>query len=160
MPSFDIVSKIDSHELTNAIDQANREVQNRFDFKGSNANFTLDKQTVSLLAPSDFQLKQMNDILCNKLSKRNIDLRTLEYKDPEVHLHEAKQEVQIKEGIDQAVAKQIVKLLKDAKLKVQAVIQGDQIRVTGNKKDDLQSAIALLREAKLTIPVQFINYRD
>ncbi|HCU05677.1 MAG: YajQ family cyclic di-GMP-binding protein [Gammaproteobacteria bacterium GWE2_42_36] len=160
MPSFDIVSKIDSHELTNAIDQANREVQNRFDFKGSNANFTLDKQTVSLLAPSDFQLKQMNDILCNKLSKRNIDLRTLEYKDPEVHLHEAKQEVQIKEGIDQAVAKQIVKLLKDAKLKVQAAIQGDQIRVTGNKKDDLQSAIALLRESKLTIPVQFINYRD
>lgn len=160
MPSFDIVSKIDSHELTNAIDQANREVQNRFDFKGSNANFTLDKQTVSLLAPSDFQLKQMNDILCNKLSKRNIDLRTLEYKDPEVHLHEAKQEVQIKEGIDQAIAKQIVKLLKDAKLKVQAAIQGDQIRVTGNKKDDLQSAIALLRESKLTIPVQFINYRD
>lgn len=160
MPSFDVVSKIDSHELTNAVDQANREVQNRFDFKGSNAHFTLDKQTISLLAPSDFQLKQMNDILSNKLSKRNIDLRTLDYKEPEVHLHEAKQQVQVKEGIDQAVAKQIVKLVKDAKLKVQVAIQGDQIRVTGNKKDDLQSVIALLRDAKLAIPVQFINYRD
>ena len=160
MPSFDVVSKVDSHELVNAVDQANREVQNRFDFKGSNAKYQLDQLVITLLAPNEFQLKQMIDVLQGKLSKRGIDIRALEYKNVETNLHEAKQQVQVKQGIDQTLGKQVVKLIKDSKLKVQATIQGDQLRVTGKNRDDLQSVIALLREAKLPLPLQFENYRD
>lgn len=160
MPSFDIVSHIDSHEITNAVDQANREVSNRFDFKGTNARLELDKTTITLFAPSDFQLKQIDEILRTKLAKRQVDLRSLEYKDINVNLNEAKQSINVKQGIDTDQAKKIVKLIKDTPLKVQAAIQGDQIRVTGKKRDDLQEVIAMLRGAKVDIPLQFINFRE
>lgn len=160
MPSFDVVSKTDQHEVTNAVDQANREVNSRFDFKGTNARYELAKENITLIAPSDFQLKQMDEILKNKLSKRNIDIRVLKYKDPEINLSEARQIVEVRQGIDTEEAKKIVKLIKEAGLKVQAAIQGEQVRVTGKKRDDLQEAIAMLRGAKLTLPLQFENFRD
>jgi uncharacterized protein YajQ (UPF0234 family) len=160
MPSFDIVSKIDNHEITNAVDQANRELTTRFDFKGTTARYELTKNTVLLIAPSDFQLKQMDEILRNKLAKRNVDTRSLDYKDADVKLNEARQEIEVKEGIDTDYAKKLVKMIKDASLKVQTSIHGDQVRVTGKKRDDLQAVIAMLREAKLSLPVQFENFRD
>ncbi len=160
MPSFDVVSKIDNHEVTNAVDQANREIGTRFDFKGSDARIELSKNTITLIAPTDFQLKQLDEILRNKMAKRQIDIRSLEYKDADVKLNEARQLVEVKQGIEAEKAKKIVKLLKESGLKVQAAIQGDQVRVTGKKRDDLQAAIAFLREAKLELPVQFENFRD
>lgn len=160
MPSFDVVSKIDSHEVTNAIDQANREIATRFDFKGTNTRLELSKETITLIAPTDFQLKQLDEILRNKLAKRQVDVRSLEYKDPELNLSEARQTVTIRQGIDSDTAKKVVKMIKEAKLKVQAAIQGDQVRVTGKKRDDLQEVIAFLREAKLNLPLQFENFRD
>jgi cyclic-di-GMP-binding protein len=160
MPSFDIVSKIDSHEINNAIDQANREVTTRFDFKGTNAKFELVEEKVTLIAPSDFQLKQMSDILQNKMAKRGVDARSLDYQNPEVSLHEAKQVANIRQGISSEMAKKIVKLIKDKKLKVQPSIQGDQVRVAGKKRDDLQTVIAMLEEEKLDLPLQFENFRD
>jgi cyclic-di-GMP-binding protein len=160
MPSFDIVSKVEHHELKNAVDQASREVTTRFDFKGTNAKFDLNENTVVLTAPSDFQLKQMVDILQGKMVKRQIDIRSLDIKDPQVSLHEAKQDVMVKQGIDQALAKKITKLIKEKKLKVQAAIQGEQVRVTGKKRDDLQDAIAFLKDAKLEQPLQYENFRD
>jgi uncharacterized protein YajQ (UPF0234 family) len=160
MPSFDIVSKIDIHEATNAIDQANREITNRFDFKGSNARFELSKDNVLLLAPNEFQLKQMIDILQSKLAKRGIDIKCLDYQTPEVSLNETRQTVIIRQGIDKELGKKITKLIKDKKLKVQASIQGDQLRVNGKKRDDLQDVIAMLKEEKLGLPLQFENFRD
>lgn len=160
MPSFDVVSKIDQHEVTNAIDQANREISTRFDFKGTDSRLELSKTTITLIAPSDFQLKQLDEIMRNKMAKRNVDVRSLEYKDPEINLSEARRKVEVKEGINAELAKQIVKLLKDSKIKVQASIQGEQVRVTGKSRDDLQEAIAMLRQAKLSLPIQFENFRD
>lgn len=160
MPSFDIVSKIDQHEVTNAVDQTNREVSTRFDFKDSNAHVELTKEMMTLVAPSDFQLKQMDEILRNRLTKRGIDMRTLTYKEITSSLHEAKQEVTIKQGIAADDAKKITKLIKESGLKVQASIQGDQVRVTGKKRDDLQEAIALLKSSDLPLPLQYINFRD
>jgi uncharacterized protein YajQ (UPF0234 family) len=160
MPSFDVVSKTDQHEVANAVDQANREIAMRFDFKGTDARLELSKEIITLVAPSDFQLKQVDEILRNKLAKRNVDVRSLDYKDPEVKLNEARQEVTVRQGIDAEFAKKIVKLIKDGKFKVQASIQGDQVRITGKKRDDLQEVIAMLRESKLTLPVQFENFRD
>jgi uncharacterized protein YajQ (UPF0234 family) len=160
MPSFDVVSKTDQHEVTNAVDQTNREIGTRFDFRGTDSRVELSKETITLIAPTDFQLKQVDEILRNKLAKRNVDIRSLEYKDPEVKLNEARQTVQVRQGIDTERAKKIVKLIKEANLKVQAAIQGEQVRVTGKKRDDLQSAIAMLREAKLDLPLQFENFRD
>lgn len=160
MPSFDVVSKIDNHEVTNAVDQANREITTRFDFRGSNAKVEIAKNTITLIAPSDFQLKQLDEILRNKLSKRNVDIRALDYKEPDVKLNEARQTVEVKQGIETEQAKKIVKLIKEANLKVQASIQGEQVRVTGKKRDDLQAVIAMLREAKVEIPLQFENFRD
>jgi uncharacterized protein YajQ (UPF0234 family) len=160
MPSFDIVSNIDSHEITNAVDQANREVSSRFDFKGTNARLELAKTDITIIAPTDFQLKQVDEILRNKLTKRQVDLRSLDYKPISVNLSEAKQTVSVKQGVDTENAKKIVKLIKDAQFKVQAAIQGDQIRVTGKKRDDLQEVIAMLRGAKVEIPLQFVNFRD
>lgn len=160
MPSFDVVSKIDQHEVTNAVDQTIREIGTRFDFKGTNANVELSKDTITLIASSDFQLKQVDEVLRNKLAKRNVDVRVLEYKTPEIKLNEARQIVIVKQGIETEQAKKIVKLIKEAGLKVQAAIQGDQVRVTGKKRDDLQSVIALLRESKLNLPLQFENFRD
>ena len=160
MPSFDIVSKTDQHEVTNAIDQANREVGTRFDFQGTDARFELSKNTITLIAPSDFQLKQLDEIMRNKLAKRNVDVKALEYKDPEVKLNEARQQVEVQQGIKTELAKKIVKIIKEANLKVQAAIQGEQVRVTGKKRDDLQATMAVLREAKLDLPLQFENFRD
>lgn len=160
MPSFDVVSEIDNHELTNAVDQANREVANRFDFKGTNAKFECSETTVTLTATEEFQLKQMLDILQTKFAKRDIDVRCLDIKDPEKSLHEAKQIIEIKQGIDKDTAKKITKQIKDSKIKVQSSIQGEQVRITGKKRDDLQAVMALLRESPLDRPLQFTNFRD
>ena len=160
MPSFDIVSNTDNHELTNAVDQANREVSNRFDFKDTDARVEQGKDTLTIIAPTDFQLKQVDEILRNKLAKRGVDLRSLNYKEINTNLSEAKQIIEIKQGIAADQAKKITKLIKDSGLKVQAAIQGDQVRVTGKKRDDLQEVIAMLREAKVEIPLQYLNFRD
>lgn len=160
MPSFDIVSNIDNHEITNAVDQANREVSTRFDFKGTNARVELNKDKITIVAPTDFQLKQVDEILRNKFAKRQVDLRSLRYQDINTNLSEAKQIIEVKQGIDAENAKKITKMIKEAGFKVQAAIQGDQVRVTGKKRDDLQEVIAMLREAKVEIPLQFMNFRD
>lgn len=160
MPSFDIVSNIDNHEVTNAVDQANREVSTRFDFKGTDARVELNKDKMTIIAPTDFQLKQVDEILRNKLTKRQIDIRSLKYDDISTNLSEARQVVEVKQGIEQEQAKKIIKLIKDGGFKVQAAIQGDQVRVTGKKRDDLQDVIAMLRSAKVEIPLQFENFRD
>lgn len=160
MPSFDVVSEIDFHELSNAVDQANREIDNRFDFKGLNAKFTSKENVVTLQAPSDFQVKQMYEILQNKLAKRSIDVACLSAGDIESNLSEARQEVTIRHGIDKDFAKKIIKTIKETKIKVQTAIQGEQVRVTGKKRDDLQEVMSALREAPLEIPLQYVNFRD
>ncbi|HEY2808038.1 MAG TPA: YajQ family cyclic di-GMP-binding protein [Steroidobacteraceae bacterium] len=160
MPSFDAVSELNSHEVTNAIDQANRELTQRFDFKDTGAAFELKDFTVTLKAEVDFQLKQMLEILKLRLSKRGIDLVCLEIKDPVTNLAAAQQEVVLRQGIDQETGKKISRLMKDSKLKVQASIQGDKVRITGKQRDDLQAAMALLRGAKLEVALQFSNFRD
>ncbi len=160
MPSFDIVSNIDQHEIANAVDQANRELSTRFDFKDIDAQLLLNKEQITILAPSDFQLKQIDEILRNKLTKRQVDLRVLTYQEVNTSLSQAKQLIDIKQGIDQEQAKKITKLIKESGIKVQASIQGDQVRVSSKKRDDLQEVMAFLRGAKLDIPVQFTNFRD
>ena len=160
MPSFDVVSEIDTHELTNAVDQAIRELGQRFDFKGTDAAFELEETTVTLTAPADFQLKQMLEILKLKMAKRGIDIACLEVKDPEVNLARAKQLAVLKHGIDADTGRKVSRLLKDSKLKVQAQIQGDKVRVTAKKRDELQEAIALLRKTEVGVPLQFNNFRD
>ena len=160
MPSFDVVSEVNHHELSNAVDQANREVTTRFDFKGTGSNFELAGNLITMNTQSEFQLQQMYDILCNKLVKRGVDIACLELGDPNVQLKTAVQQVTVREGIDTAEAKKMIKLIKDRKMKVQAAIQGDQLRVTGKKRDDLQEVIALLKDAKFAMPLQFKNFRD
>lgn len=160
MPSFDIVSNIDNHEVTNAVDQTNREVKNRFDFKDTDARVELTKDKITIIAPTDFQLKQVDEILRNKLTKRGVDIRVLKYQDIKTNLSEAQQVVDVKQGIDSDNAKKIVKLIKDAGYKVQAAIQGEQVRVTGKKRDDLQEVMGMLRQVKVEIPLQFTNFRD
>jgi uncharacterized protein YajQ (UPF0234 family) len=160
MPSFDAVSELNAHEVANAIDQANRELSQRFDFKDTGARFELEEFTVTLHAQVDFQLKQMLEILKVRLSKRGIDLVCLEVKEPQTTLSAAHQEVLLKHGVDQETGRKITRLLKDSKLKVQASLQGEKVRVTGKQRDDLQSAMALLRAAKLEVPLQFNNFRD
>ncbi|MBT8132079.1 MAG: YajQ family cyclic di-GMP-binding protein [Gammaproteobacteria bacterium] len=160
MPSFDVVSKVDSHELSNAVDQANREVDTRFDFKGVGAKFELQNDVINLTAKEDFQLKQMMDILRLKVTKRDIDVACLKAGEPELSGMTAKQAVQVQQGIEQKLAKKIVKHIKDQKMKVQASIQGDQLRVTGKKRDDLQKVIALLEKGNFELPLQFDNFRD
>jgi cyclic-di-GMP-binding protein len=160
MPSFDVVSEIDSHELTNAVDQASRELSQRFDFKNTGAKFELEETTVTLSAPEDFRLKQMLEILKLKIAKRGIDIVCLEVKDPVVNLAVAKQQVILRHGIDQETGKKVARLIKDSKLKVQAQLQGEKVRVTGKKRDDLQEAIALLRKGSFEVPLQFNNFRE
>ncbi|HTD27998.1 MAG TPA: YajQ family cyclic di-GMP-binding protein [Xanthomonadaceae bacterium] len=160
MPSFDIVSEVDKHELTNAVDQANRELSMRFDFKGSDARFELTDHVVMQFAPSDFQLKQMHDILRARLVARGIDVRCLDLGDAEVNLAGARQKVTVKQGIEQPLAKKIVTAIKAAKLKVETSINSDKLRVSAKKRDDLQLAIALLRKTSLELPLQFENFRD
>ncbi len=160
MPSFDVVSEVDAHELSNAVDQSNREIGNRFDFKGVDAKFELKESVVELTAEADFQLRQMLDILRLKMTKRAIDVTCLDIADPVVAGNRATQSATVRQGIDAALAKKMVKALKESKMKVQAAIQGDKVRVTGKKRDDLQSAIALLKDAGYDLPLQFNNFRD
>ncbi len=160
MPSFDIVSEVDMQEVRNAVDQANREIGTRFDFKGVEASFELADGVVTLRAEQEFQLGQMMDILRQKLVKRKVDVGCMEIREPEVSLNAARQQVIVRQGIDSDLAKKMVKAIKGTKLKVQAQIQGEQIRVTGKKRDDLQRVIAFLREADYGLPLQFTNFRD
>ena len=160
MPSFDVVSELDSHEVSNALDQANREVTTRYDFKGVNARFDKGEDMVTMRADVEFQLQQMLPILHEKLIKRGIDIRCLELKDPETTNMKSSQVVLMKSGLEKELAKKVVKYLKEQKLKVQSQVQGDQVRVTGKKRDDLQEAIASLREGEFDMPLQFSNFRD
>ena len=160
MPSFDVVSEVNHHELTNAVDQANREVSNRFDFKGTGSNFDLTDNLITMNTESEFQLQQMYDVLCNKLVKRGVDLTCLEKGEPEVQVKTAVQGITVREGIETSDAKKMVKMIKERKLKVQTAIQGDQLRVTGKKRDLLQEVIALLKSEKFGLPLQFKNFRD
>jgi len=160
MPSFDVVSELDAHEVSNALDQANREVTTRYDFKGVNASFDQGEDMVTMRADVEFQLQQMLPILHEKLIKRGIDIRCLEVKDPETTTMKSSQVVLMKSGLEKELAKKVVKFLKEKKLKVQSQVQGDQVRVTGKKRDDLQQAIAGLREGEFDMPLQFTNFRD
>ncbi len=160
MPSFDVVSEVDMHEVTNAVDQANREVGTRFDFKGSEAKYELDGTEITLDGEAEFQLQQMLDILQTKLSRRGVDIACLERGKVEVTGKRAHQKVRLRQGIDRELAREIVKLIKDGKYKVQAAIQGEKVRVSGKKRDELQKVIAMLREADLDLPLQFENFRD
>ncbi len=160
MPSFDIVSEIDHHELSNAIDQANREIGTRYDFKGSDARIEQSQNQLTLITESEFQIKQMTPILQQKMSKRGIDVSCLEFSDIVEMNKRARQQVLVREGLDKDLARKIVKLIKDSKLKVQATIQGEQVRVNGKKRDDLQAVMQLLKAANLGIPLQFNNFRD
>jgi cyclic-di-GMP-binding protein len=160
MPTFDIISEVDLHEVSNAVDQASREVDTRFDFKGSNAQFILNGSELSLAAQSDFQLQQMREILYAKFTKRGVDIGSLKTDPPQNAGRQVKQTITLIQGIDSTLAKKIVKLIKDSKMKVQAAIQGDKVRVTGKKRDDLQECIAFLRSAALEQPLQFDNFRE
>ncbi|KEQ19208.1 YajQ family cyclic di-GMP-binding protein [Endozoicomonas numazuensis] len=161
MPSFDIVSEVDMHELANAVDQANRELATRYDFRGVDANFEKSGENqIVMTTDADFQLVQMVEMLKTKMVKRGIDVKCLEVKDHYGSGKQVKQDVVVRQGLDKEQAKKIVKMIKDAKLKVQPAIQGEQVRVTGKKRDDLQSAIALLREADTEMPLQYNNFRD
>jgi uncharacterized protein YajQ (UPF0234 family) len=160
MPSFDVVSDFDAHEARNGVDQANREVNTRFDFKGTGSKFELEDQVITLISQSDFQLQQMLDILRQKISKRGIDIACFDEQEPETSGNEARQRVILKKGIDSDLARKLVKLVKGSKLKVQAAIQGDQLRISGKKRDDLQNAITLLKEADVDLPLQYENFRD
>ena len=160
MPSFDIVSKVDKHELTNAVDQASRDLGNRYDLRGTNARFELEEYVVTQFAPSEYQLEQLLDMLKPRLAGRGIDLRCLELGEVESNLAEARRKITIKQGIEQVQAKKIIARIKEAKIKVDTSINGDKLRVSGKKRDDLQAAIALLRKAELELPLQFENFRD
>ena len=160
MPSFDVVSEIDHHELKNALDQANREIGTRYDFKGSNANIDQAGNDLILEAESEFQVNQMIPILKEKMSKRGIDVDCLEFADLVEMNKRARQQVKVREGLEKDLARKMVKLIKESKLKVQVAIQGEQLRVTGKKRDDLQQVMQTLREAGLGIPLQFNNFRD
>jgi len=160
MPTFDVVSEIDMHEVTNAVDQANRELSTRFDFKGSEAKFERQDDSVNMTAQAEFQLKQMLDILQNKMHKRGIDIYCLDVQEHIPQGKIVKQLIKLRQGIEQADAKKIIKLIKDAKMKVQTAIQGEKLRITGKKRDDLQAVIALLKGAGLDLPLQYENFRD
>ena len=161
MPSFDIISEVDDVEIRNALEQANREISTRFDFKGSDARVEHKDKQMTIYADDDFKLKQVTDVLLGKLTKRGVDVRSLKFGDPEKMSHDKiKQVVTIRVGVEQELAKKIVKLLKDSKLKVQGSIQGDTVRVSGTKKDFLQEAIALVKKSITDFPLQFNNFRD
>lgn len=160
MPSFDVVSEIDSHELTNAVDQANREIANRFDFKGSDARIEVTEEAMILSADSDFQIQQMQPIILQKLTKRGIDISCLDQGQIEISGQKAKQTMMVRQGIDKETAAKVVKAIKSSKMKVQAAIQGEQVRITGKKRDDLQEAIAMLKGGEFGLPMQYTNFRD
>lgn len=160
MPSFDIVSELDMHEVSNAVDQANRELVNRYDFNKVDATFELAGEVITLQAEVDFQLQQMLEILRSKLVGRKIDIKSMDIGEAHTAHMRARQLVTLKQGLDQPFSKKIIKLIKDKKLKVQTQVQGEQVRVTGKKRDDLQSVMAMLRAEDLELPLQFNNFRD
>ncbi len=160
MPTFDVVSEVDLHELSNAVDQATREIDNRFDFKGTDARIERAEGMLRLEAQNEFQNKQMSDILHKKLTKRGVEIDSLEEGKLQESGGRARQELTVRQGIDKETARRIVKMVKETKLKVQAAIQGEQVRVSGKKRDDLQHVITSLREANLDLPLQYINFRD
>lgn len=160
MPSFDTVSEVDLQEVRNAVDQASRVIDTRFDFKGVNAGFEQDDAEITLEAEQEFQLQQMLDILREKLAKRSVDIAAMDIQEAEISLNHTRQKVLIKQGVESDTAKKMVKDIKASKIKVQAQIQGEQLRITGKKRDDLQQVMALLREGKYGLPLQFKNFRD
>ena len=160
MPSFDVVSEVNMQEVKNAVNQATREVGTRFDFKGTNAKFELDEAAVTMRAPDKFQLGQMFDILNAKLASRRVNVKCLEREPPQENVADAWQVVKVRQGIEIDLARQLVKMVKQTKLKVQVAIQGQQLRVSGKKRDILQEVIGLLKEAKVDLPLQFTNFRD
>jgi len=160
VPSFDIVSEVDMHEVTNAVDQANRELTKRFDFKGTKARFDLEENHVTLRAPNEFQVKQMFDILLERFASRKVDTRCLSTDQPQANVSETTQLITVRSGIETDLARKIVKMIKKEKIKVQASIQGEKVRVSGKKKDDLQHVIGLLKESDIDMPLQYENYRD
>lgn len=160
MPTFDIVSEVDMHEVTNAVDQTNREIANRFDFKGVNATVKQTDTGLALESENDFQIRQMLDILHKKIAKRGIDIAALSEGEIETSLNKATQAVTIRQGIDQDSARKLVKLIKGTKLKVQSSIQGDKVRVSGKKRDELQETISVLKDSDRGLPLQYINFRD
>lgn len=160
MPSFDVVSEFDAHEASNAIDQANREVGTRFDFKGTGSKYVLEDQVVNLTSQADFQLQQMMDILRQKLAKRGIDIACMKEEEVEITGSEARQKVILRKGIDTPLARDLVKQIKTSKIKVQTSIQGEKLRVSGKKRDDLQAVIALLKDSDTELPLQYENFRD
>ena len=160
MPSFDVVSQVDKQEVTNAVDQANRELATRFDFKGTNAKFDVEDDQITMRAPNEFQLRQMYAVLTKRLVGRQVDIRCLKLDDPQINVSEARQLITVRQGVESEMAREIVKLIKAPKLKVQVAIQGSKLRVSGKKRDELQQVIGMLKEAKLDLPLQFENYRD
>ena len=160
MPSFDVVSEVNSQEVKNAVNQANREVDTRFDFKGTGARFELEDDQVRMRAPNEFQLNQMYDVLTARLVSRKVNIRCLEREPPQTNVSDAWQLVRVRQGIESDLGRRLVKMIKQAKLKVQVAIQGEKLRVSGKKRDDLQQVIGLLKEADMDLPLQYINYRD
>ena len=160
MASFDIKSELDSHEVTNAVDQANRVLQNRFDFKGTGAEFKMEDQDILLTAKEEFQIHQMLPILNESITKRGIDIKTLKAGEIEIATGVARQPITLRQGIDKELAKKITSLVKQSKIKVQAAIQGDSIRITGKKRDELQKVIQIVKDQNYDMPLQFINFRD
>lgn len=160
MPSFDVVSEIDAHELTNAVDQTNREIANRFDFKGTGARVEREEFVLTIIAQAEFQVKQVEEILRLKVAKRGIDVQCLDAGDISTNVSEARQKITVRNGLDQEHARKVVKAIKDTGVKVTTQIQDEQVRVTGKKRDDLQAVIAALRGATVGLPLQFTNFRD
>ena len=160
VPSFDVVSEVNMSEVTNAVNQANREVDTRFDFKGKHAKFDLEGSQVTMRAPDEFQLNQMYDIFTSKLASRKVNVGCLAREAVQTNVSDAWQTVQVRQGVETELARRLVKMVKQAKLKVQVAIQGDKLRVTGKKRDDLQQVIGLLKEAKVDLPLQYVNFRD
>ena len=160
MPSFDVVSEFDAHEARNAIDQANREVNTRFDFKGTGSKYVLEDNVITLTSQTDFQLKQMTDILHQKLAKRGIDIACLKEEEIEMTGNEARQRIIMRQGLETLFSKSLIKKIKASKIKVQTSIQGEKLRVSGKKRDDLQAVIALLKDENTDLPLQYENFRD
>ncbi len=160
MPTFDIISEFDTHEVKNAIDQANKEIATRFDFKGTDSSVELTDDKLIMISESTFQLQQIFSVVCTKLSRRGVDVGCMDVGDAKGSGKLMRQEITLKQGLEISLAKKIVKLIKDKKLKVQAAIQGDKVRVTGKKRDDLQEVIQMLKDEKLEMPLQYDNFRD
>jgi len=160
MPSFDVVSEVDMHEVNNAVDQANREISNRYDLKGTGAEISVEAETLTLKGQAEFQIKQVMDLLLRKLTSRGVDVQCLDEGPVEQVSKMARQRVTVRQGIDRDTAGKLVKKIKDTKIRVQTAIQGEKLRVTGKKRDDLQRVIAMLREEKVDLPLQYENFRD